>query len=124
MSFWGRIFGTPEVIGKTTDAVIAAGDKIFYTDEEKAEAHQKTLDWVLKFHEASKGSNVARRLIAVMFTAVFLLLVLVTAAAIVMGATNVAPALTEFMAKMLSVPMSLIVGFYFSSGMVRDWRGK
>lgn len=121
MSFWGRIFGAPDVVSKTTDAVIAAGDKLFYTQEEKAEAGMKRLEWILKFHEASSGSNIARRFLAVMMVFVFLLLIILNAVLVVIGWEAQAAAIFKLNAETLVVPVGIIIAFYFTSGMVRDF---
>ena len=141
MSFFGRLFAAPAAIEKTVDAVIKTGDALFYTEEEKAQAGMRRLEWILKYHEASKGSNVARRLVALMFTAVFLLLLLAVAGLIVVGALTTEPVaageplppsiwftasrqLFQLISDTLVVPITVIIGFYFSSGMVRDWGSK
>lgn len=124
MSFWGRIFGAPEIVEKTTDAVIAAGDKIWYTEEEKAEAGMKRLEWILKFHQASSGSNLARRLVAVMMVAVFLVLVIADAVLVVLGMEVAAASLFKLIADTLVSPVGIIIAFYFAAGMVRDYTAK
>jgi len=130
MSFWGRLFGAPEIVDKTVDAVVATGDALFYTEEEKAESKQKVLDWALKWHEATSGSRLARRFIGVMFTAVFLALVVITAvlygfgaffqatdpetgAVITHAATNAGTAIATLVADALVIPVGIIVTFYF-----------
>lgn len=72
MTFWKRLFSSPDTIGKAVDAVIDTGDALFYTDEEKAENNMKVFELKLKAAEATQGSRLARRLLAVMFTGVFL----------------------------------------------------
>lgn len=123
MSFWGRIFGAPEVITKSVDAVINAGDALVFTEEERSKANMERLNWILQFHEASKGSNVARRLIAVMFTFVFLALTAATAVLAGFGLGDQAAAVFKVVTDALVVPMGLIISFYFAAGMVRDYTG-
>lgn len=129
MSFWARLFGSPSVVDKTVDAVINTGDALVFTDEERSQAELMKLEWVLKYHEASKGSNLARRLIGVLFTFVFLILVIATAVFFAAGAafelaaiTAAGTAILELMGEVMVIPMSAIIGFYFTSGMVRDWK--
>lgn len=124
MSFFKSLFSAPEVIGKTTDAVIATGDALVFTDEEKSVANQKILDWMLKFHEASKGSNIARRFISIMFTLVFLTLVIACAILVGFGLSETADRLLELIVETLGTPMAMIIGFYFFSGYVRDFSQK
>lgn len=121
MSFWKNLFSAPEVVSKATDAVINTGDALVFTEEERSEANMRQLEWVLEFHKASTGSNLARRWIAVMTTAIFLLLVVMTAILTVLGWGNT-EALMGLISETLVVPMGLIMGFYFTSGIVRDYR--
>ena len=84
-----------------------------FTEEEQSVASQKKLDWLLKFHQASSGSNIARRWLAVMTVGSFLLLILVTALMIGFDVGNHSE-LTEFIAESLVSPVMMIIGFYFS----------
>lgn len=82
MSFWGKIFGTDEAISKTIDTVSSGIDALIYTDEEKAgdAAKERTeaRGMVVKWMESTQGQNLARRLIALSITAVWLLMYLVS----------------------------------------------
>ena len=121
MSFWGRLFGTPEIVKDVTDAVVSGADKIVFTEEERSEANMARLEWFLRFHEASKGSNLARRLIAVMFTGAFLFLILMAGYLAILGFKDRSALVLDIVADTLVVPMGLIISFYFASGMVRDY---
>lgn len=121
MSFWGTLFGTPEVLSKGVDAVVKTGDALVFTDEERNTANMKMLEWTLRFHEASKGSNLARRLIALMMVSVFLFLVLIVAGLYVVSADVLAAKLFGLINNVLGAPVSVIIAFYFTSGMVRDF---
>lgn len=67
-----KIFSKLFASDKVVDSGISLIDKAFYTDEEKAEDKRRAsdrkdqllIDWI----EASKGSNIARRFIAVLVT--------------------------------------------------------
>ena len=67
-----KIFGKLFASDKVVDSGISLIDKAFYTDEEKAEDKQRASDrkdqLVIDWIEASKGSNIARRFIAVLVT--------------------------------------------------------
>jgi len=123
MSFLGQLFSSSKTVDKTVDAVINTGDKMFYTDEEKAEGRQKMLDWVLAFHDKSSGSNVARRLIAVMVVGGFLILVGICAVLILMDQGAMYAKMYDLIRETLKEPVGIIIAFYFLSGMVRDWSG-
>lgn len=123
MGFFSRLFSSNDTVSKATDAVISAGDALFFTDEEKSRANQKKLDWVLEYHKASKGSNLARRFLAVMFVGVFLFLILVCAALILLKQPELFKQMYELIKDTLIQPISIIIGFYFLSGMVNTWSG-
>ncbi|MCG7904407.1 MAG: hypothetical protein JAY60_18520 [Candidatus Thiodiazotropha weberae] len=121
MSFWGSVFGMPEVVEKGVDAVVRTGDALVFTDEERNKANLMVLEWTLKFHDASKGSNLARRLLALMVVGVFLFLILLVAALYAFGADITAAKLFGLVNNSLSTPVSVIIAFYFTSGMIRDF---
>jgi len=77
MSFWGKLFGTEKALSGIVDGVTKGLDALIYTDEEKAgdaakdrtEARQMVVQWMA----ATQGQNLARRLIALTITSVWLL---------------------------------------------------
>lgn len=73
----GKMFGSSKSTEKMVDGVIAAGDKLFYTEEEKAENVSKAFDQVVKWMEATQGQNLARRFIAVSVTMTWLVQIIV-----------------------------------------------
>lgn len=71
MSWWATLFNSSSTVEKTTDAIIDAGDKIWYTDEEKAEMkleYAKFLPTMLKAYEPFK---IAQRILAIWFSLLF-----------------------------------------------------
>lgn len=63
---WLRgLFTTTDSAGKALDAAIKSGDKLFYTDEEKADFSLKVKGWYLNLLDSIKPFNVAMRLLAV-----------------------------------------------------------
>lgn len=121
MSIFSSIFSAPETIGKTVDAVIKTGDALVFTGEEKSIANQKKLDWLLKFHQASSGSNIARRWLAVMTVGVFLTLVITTALMIGFDVGNHKD-LKQFIADSLTSPVMMIIGFYFGVAAISAYK--
>lgn len=73
-----KIFGKLFASDKVVDSGISLIDKAFYTDEEKAEDKQRASDrkdqLIIDWIEASKGSNIARRFIAVLVTLLWVFL--------------------------------------------------
>jgi len=76
MSIWGKIFGSDEAISKTIDTVSRGIDSLVYTDQEKAVTASQELSearsMVVKWMESTQGQNLARRLIALSVTFVWL----------------------------------------------------
>ena len=77
MSFWGNIFGTSEATNSMVNAAVDGLDKLIYTDEEKAEdvakRNQAMQSFLIGWMETTKGQNIARRLLALIMTSVWLL---------------------------------------------------
>lgn len=124
MSIWSKLFSSSDTVSKTVDAVINTGDALFFTDEEKSVANQKKLDWILKYHEASKGSNIARRLLAVMLTGVFLFLVIVVAGLYVIGWLTEADKVYALIKDTLVTPVGLVMAFYFTVAAISSFNRK
>lgn len=126
-SWLGRLFGSE----KTTNALIETAssglDKMFYTDEEKAEdmakdrseARQMVIQWLAN----TQGQNLARRLIALAITFGWLFMKFAGAGVSIVGiwsdldiekvnATN--QIIQDFSSDMTGAVM-LILGFYFAS---------
>ena len=78
MGIFSKIFGTDKHVTQTLGILERAGDALFYTDEEKAKDAQTRAErvnlFLINWMESTKGQNVARRLLAVMITAVWLFL--------------------------------------------------
>ena len=74
--FLGKIFGSDKALGAVVDGVSNGLDALVYTDEEKAtdaaadrsEARKMVVEWMA----STQGQNLARRLIALSITGVWL----------------------------------------------------
>jgi len=73
----GWLFGGSSAADKTVSSIASGVDKIFYTAEEKSEASQKGFELFIEYQKATQPQNVARRLIAMIITALFALLLLI-----------------------------------------------
>lgn len=123
----GRIFGTEKALEAAVEGVTKGIDALAYTDEEKAvdaakdraEARGMLIRWL----EATNGQHLARRLIAVSITAVWLFqyvvswLMAMTAvfAVSVSEQLNAASALTTDHADSMTGAVMLILSFYFAA---------
>ena len=65
MGWLSGLFVTTESAGKALDAGISAVDKIWYTEEERADTSLKVKAWYLDLLASMKPFNVAMRLLAV-----------------------------------------------------------
>jgi hypothetical protein len=64
MGLWGSIFGDTSTVSKATDALISAGDKLVYTDEEKADMNYKATKLHIELLEASHPFKLTQRVLA------------------------------------------------------------
>jgi len=82
MGILGQLLGSQKVMDAAIGGITKGFDALVYTDEEKAgdaakersEARLMIVDWV----KNSQGQNIARRLIALIITAVWLLMYLIS----------------------------------------------
>lgn len=120
------LFATPKSIEKTIDTLAAAGDKIWYTDEEKADYKVKMADWTLKLYESMAPFNVAMRALALIVAATWVGMLSVSALFELLGificdtpklcaATNAAAAIDIKMDKYVIENFNLIMTFYFAA---------
>lgn len=136
MSFWGKLFGTEKALSGIVDGVTNGLDALVYTDEEKAndaaedrsEARKMVVGWM----QATQGQNLARRLIALSITGVWLsMYVLSVLCSIVAVFTNNSGAVTSDkllkvsdIAKSAAMDMNpavmLILAFYFAAPHMGD----
>lgn len=133
MSFWGKVFGTDEAIKGAVDAVKNGLDALVYTDEEKAvdaakersEARSMLVGWM----EATQGQNLARRLISLAITGVWLFQYIVAqiAMSIAVFWTTKAQELNELAkvnmssANDMGSAVMLILAFYFAAPHMGDF---
>ena len=133
MSFWGKMFGTDEAIKSTIGAVKDGLDALVYTEEEKAvdgakersEARSMLVGWM----EATQGQNLARRLISLAITGVWLaqymISVLASSVALFwLDKTKELNALSKIQidaANEMSPAVMLILAFYFAAPHMGDF---
>ena len=131
MSFWGKIFGTEKALTGIVDGVTNGLDALVYTDEEKASDATKERSearlMVVKWMELTQGQNLARRLIALSITAVWLLMYLIKSAVAVVSVWVDSPDMWLDTAKVvgdsaesMNGAMMLILAFYFAAPHMGD----
>lgn len=88
MSFWSSLWSAPETVSKAVDAAIATGDKLVLTEEERLDYRKELGEWYLRWLQVSSGSDLARRLIALVVIFLFAILVLVIVVLYILGAAT------------------------------------
>lgn len=71
MGWLSTLFSVGDTASKVTNAVINTGDKLFYTDEEKAEDRQKMREFFPTLLNAYAPFKVAQRILALWFAFLF-----------------------------------------------------
>jgi len=117
------LFGSSKSAETTVTKAGEMLDNAFYTDQEKATNKNKVLDWYLKYQAATAPQNVARRIIALIVTALWAFLVLLAVLVHFIEPAHGDGAFSNFIFKTLSenvnTPFSIIIGFYFAAHILR-----
>lgn len=71
MSWWSTLFNAGDTANKVTDAVINTGDKLFYTEEEKADDRRKMREFFPTLLNAYAPFKIAQRILAIWFSFLF-----------------------------------------------------
>lgn len=129
----GAIFGSPKNTETIVSGAVGGIDKMFFTQQEKAEANAKLGDWYLKYLTATQPQNLARRLIAMVIVFIWALLIIVGVVARgielwVMGLVTAEEGEQLFSEFIFSVlvevvmnPFLMVMGFYFVAHVVRTY---
>lgn len=122
----GKIFGSDKAIESTINSVSSGLDKLYYSDEEKAddaaksrtEARQMIVSWMA----ATQGQNLARRLLALSITGTWLLMYVSAMIGSIVASWQDDPARWIESSKIIGDYASgmdgevmLILGFYFAA---------
>lgn len=130
-TFFGQLFGSPNAMSEIVSGAVDGIDKLIYTDEEKSEAAAKdrseARQMVVAWMAATQGQNLARRMIALSITGVWLI-----QHVIAIGAQGLAVfikkdedlmALASFLresASDMDAAVMLILAFYFAAPHMGD----
>lgn len=125
MSFWGRLWGSSEAVNTVVGGVRDGLDALVYTDEEKAndsakersEARSMLVGWMA----ATQGQNLARRLIALVVTGVWVTQYITVQILSIISIwidnpekIKASAAVISDAAQSMNGAMMLILGFYFA----------
>lgn len=133
MSTLGKIFGTEKALTGIVEGVSKGLDKLVYTEEEKtdsaaqdrAEARGMVVEWM----QATQGQNLARRLIALLITGIWVFMYLTTTALsfaavwtdkAMTANLNTAAQIIGERAYEMNGAMMLILAFYFAAPHMGD----
>ncbi len=128
----GRLFGAPAAVSSMVDGVKDGLDALVYTDEEKAaeraKERQQARSMVVQWMAATSGQNLARRLIALSITFVWLSMYLLSVALQMIGVWWIEKAVriksTSDIAFNAAADMNgavmLILAFYFAAPHMGD----
>jgi len=111
MNIVGKLLGSDKVIDKAAQGI----DKVFFTNEEKAESWLN----VLKAYEPFK---LAQRIIAFAVTGVYLWFIIIAGFMLMLSywyapMRELSAELASIINNNLELPFALIIGFYFAGGM-------
>ena len=125
MSFFSWITGNSKAANTAVDGVVNGIDAMFFTEEEKSQASMKALELKIEFARATAGMSISRRIIVVVVSGAWLLLVLLLAGiGLVMGRDAPPVAyLFELLRDVVNDPFMVIVGFYFLAQVASKARG-
>lgn len=134
MSFLGKLLGTDKATETIIDQSFSLLDKSFYTKQEqgeaalKAEAEARGL--VVKWLEATTGSRLARRLLAIMITGTWLSMFVIGTLASITGIwmadpedvrrLNESATLLDARIEHMTGAVMLILSFYFAAPYMGD----
>ena len=128
---FAAIFGSSQNTTTVVTGAVRGLDKLVYTDEEKADARAKTLDWFLRYLHATQPQNLARRLIALVIVCLWALLILagVIARGLELWLLDInhqgetfSGFVFEVLANIVNAPFLMVMGFYFAAHVVRSWQ--
>ena len=133
LSLLGKMFGSEKALDGIVNGVTKGLDSLVYTDEEKAQdaAKERTEGraMVIQWMNATQGQNLARRLLAVMITVIWLFqyilsmlfsLIAVWLPEVYSGRLTQSAELVGGYAEQMNGAMMLILAFYFAANHMGD----
>lgn len=123
MSWLSSIF-TTDTVSKSVDAIIDTGDAIWYTDEEKAKAHQLSVETKLKALKLFEPFKLIQRHIALVFVYNFVFAFWVGVLIFMYGNEVQFKGYMDLVVSFsLGWIMLTIISFYFAGGFVSSFKG-
>jgi hypothetical protein len=135
IGWWSALFNGNSTAEKATDAIISTGDKLFYTDEEKADDRRKQREFFPTLLKAYTPFKIAQRVLAIWFSFLFGMSFMMglgitgfniytTYQANLKGVEPILLDMTQLLALVaafnLAWIMLTIIGFYFAGGTIES----
>ena len=132
MGLLGKLFGSEAALSSIAKSASNAIDALVYTEEEKAQAaaaqRSEARQMVVAWMQATQGQNLARRLIALSITMVWLLMYVLAALASVLAiwvsghkeAFHASAEIARELAADMNPAVMLILAFYFAAPHMGD----
>lgn len=134
MGLIGRLFGNPGDIAKAGETLMKGFDDLIYTKQEKAqdlirqeqkdvsEGRQVLISWM----ETSKGQNLSRRLLAILFVCTYVLMFIIMTLFAILSIWHgeklqLASEILGGAIDDLDSTVMLIVGFYFAAPHLKNF---
>lgn len=121
MGIFGKLFGTPKATEALVESARNAGDKLFFTSEEKDDSRAKMREWFLEYLKVTQPQTLARRFIAIVVTMLWTAL----CALCVVGyfiSENFSSHVFMILEK-VTIPFGGIMAFYFVTSLTRAAKG-
>lgn len=127
MGLLGKIFGSDDVISKTADGIYKAGDALVFTPEERAKHH---LDLLKAYEPFKLIQRILASLVTVSYISIWILSALIYTISIFFDPCiteeictfgqlqTVSKELASMNNDTLGTPFAIIMGLYFSGGML------
>lgn len=126
MGMFSWLTGNSDATEKAVDGAVSLLDNAFYTKEEQSQVALKMLEFRIDFAKATQHMSISRRIITIVVTAMWALVVLILLALGIIFGKDAASVefVFETMKDIVNPPFMIIVGFYFLSQVVSKARGK
>ncbi len=118
MSIFGDLFSSKTIIETAAKGAYNGIDMSVFTEEEKAKAQQKLLDWMLEYNKATAPQNLSRRYIAIIVTALWSVMVATYVILGIIGFDEQAKFIYSALNDIVNPPFMIVAGFYFLAHVV------
>ncbi len=118
MSIFGDLFSSKTIIETAAKGAYNGIDMSVFTEEEKAKAQQKLLDWMLEYNKATAPQNLSRRYIAIIVTALWSVMVATYVILGIIGFDQQAKFIYSALNDIVNPPFMIVAGFYFLAHVV------